>query len=236
MNLRIKKKFQFQLLGKAHISIVSAHWWDVSRVSWAVPWQRLELALLCFFSVALAPGGILLNLLLAIWESWASLVTQPVKNLRAMQETWFDPWVGKIPWRREWQPTPIFLPGEFRGQRSLASYSPWDLRVGHNWLTFTFIDRKECSVDWRSQTFKITDKMVTIWIWHLLLSDADAFQKYEMQPWMCSRHLKPGWGSWESLGCLQRSSHPLQQIITRSTSESKYLMAGLQCITQVCYG
>ena len=32
----------------------------------------------------------------------------------------FDPWVGKIPWRREWQPTPVFLPGEFHGQRSLT--------------------------------------------------------------------------------------------------------------------
>uniref|UniRef100_A0AAA9S0E7 Mitochondrial ribosomal protein L32 n=1 Tax=Bos taurus TaxID=9913 RepID=A0AAA9S0E7_BOVIN len=39
----------------------------------------------------------------------------------------FDlPWVGKIPWRREWQPTPVFLPGKPHGQRSLASYSPWD--------------------------------------------------------------------------------------------------------------
>ena len=37
----------------------------------------------------------------------------------------FDPWVGKIPWRREWQHTPVLLPGEFPGQRSLASYSPW---------------------------------------------------------------------------------------------------------------
>ena len=32
----------------------------------------------------------------------------------------FDPWVGKIPWKREWQPTSVFLPGEFQGQRSLA--------------------------------------------------------------------------------------------------------------------
>ena len=35
------------------------------------------------------------------------------------------PWVGKIPWRRAWQPTPVFLPGESHGQRSLAGYSPW---------------------------------------------------------------------------------------------------------------
>ena len=38
----------------------------------------------------------------------------------------FDPWVGKIPWRRRWQPTPVFLPGEFHGQRSLVCCSAWD--------------------------------------------------------------------------------------------------------------
>ena len=36
----------------------------------------------------------------------------------------FDPWVGKLPWRRVWQPTPVFLPGESHGQRSLVGYSP----------------------------------------------------------------------------------------------------------------
>ena len=49
-----------------------------------------------------------------------------IKNLPAMQETEFDPWVKKIPWIREWLPTPVFLPGEFHGQRSLVGYSPWD--------------------------------------------------------------------------------------------------------------
>ena len=38
----------------------------------------------------------------------------------------FHPWVGKIPWRREWLPTLVFLPGESQGQRSLVGYSPWD--------------------------------------------------------------------------------------------------------------
>ena len=37
----------------------------------------------------------------------------------------FDPWIGKIPWRMEWLPTPVFLPGEFHEQRSLTGYSPW---------------------------------------------------------------------------------------------------------------
>ena len=39
----------------------------------------------------------------------------------------FDPWVGKIPWRREWQPTPVFFPQKSHGERSLAGYSPWGL-------------------------------------------------------------------------------------------------------------
>ena len=37
----------------------------------------------------------------------------------------FDPWVGNIPWRREWLPTPVFLSGKFHGQRTLVGHSPW---------------------------------------------------------------------------------------------------------------
>ena len=40
----------------------------------------------------------------------------------------FNPWVGKIPWKREWQPTPVFWHGELHGQRSLAGYRPWCLK------------------------------------------------------------------------------------------------------------
>ena len=53
--------------------------------------------------------------------------------MSAMQETWFDPSVGKVPWRRECQPMPVFLPGESHEQRSLAGYSPW----GHKDLDMT---------------------------------------------------------------------------------------------------
>ena len=58
-----------------------------------------------------------------------------VKNLPAMQETHprFDPWVRKIPWRREWQFTPVFLPGAFHGQTSLVGYIVHGFtRAGHN--------------------------------------------------------------------------------------------------------
>ena len=52
----------------------------------------------------------------------ASLMAQRLKHLSAMWE--FNPWVGKIPWRRKWQPTPVFLPGESHGERILVGYSP----------------------------------------------------------------------------------------------------------------
>ena len=40
-----------------------------------------------------------------------------------------------MPWRRKWQPTPVFLPEKFHGQRSMAGYSPWGRRDGHNWAS-----------------------------------------------------------------------------------------------------
>ena len=52
-----------------------------------------------------------------------------VKNLpawRRHRRLGFNSWVRKIPWRRKWQPTPVFLPGESHGQRSLEGYCPWD--------------------------------------------------------------------------------------------------------------
>ena len=52
--------------------------------------------------------------------SRASLVAQMLKNPPAMEKCGFAPWVGKIPWRRLWQPTPVFLPEEVHGQRRLA--------------------------------------------------------------------------------------------------------------------
>ena len=48
-------------------------------------------------------------------------------------ETWVRSWVRKSPWRRKWQPTPVFLPGESHGLRSLAGYSSWGHRDGYDW-------------------------------------------------------------------------------------------------------
>ena len=78
----------------------------------------------------------------------ASLVVQTVKNLPAMQEIWVPSPVGKDPlenpWKREQQPTPVFLPGEFHGQKSLVSYSPWGRKEPDTTelLTYTYIGIK----------------------------------------------------------------------------------------------
>ena len=57
----------------------------------------------------------------------------------------FDPWVGKIPWRRKWQPTPVLLPGDSNGQRSLVGYSPWSSKESDTteWLHFHFTPKKK---------------------------------------------------------------------------------------------
>ena len=63
----------------------------------------------------------------------ASLVAQMVRVCLQCGRPDFSPWVRKILWRREWLPTPVFLPREFHGQRRLAGYSPW----GHKGLDTT---------------------------------------------------------------------------------------------------
>ena len=50
---------------------------------------------------------------------------EPACQRKRQKRPRFHPWVAKIPWRRAWQPTPVFLPGESHGQRSLVGYSPW---------------------------------------------------------------------------------------------------------------
>ena len=59
----------------------------------------------------------------------------------------FNPWARKIPWRRKWQPTPVFSPGEFHGQSSLASYSPQGRKEA---------DKTDHSTEHRSQKNQIS--------------------------------------------------------------------------------
>ena len=69
-------------------------------------------------------GG-LVPLMKKKWTSQVVLVVKKPPAKAGDMRLKFDPWVRKIPWRRTWQPTPVFLLGESNGQRSLEGYSSW---------------------------------------------------------------------------------------------------------------
>ena len=65
---------------------------------------------------------------------------EPAWQCRRCKRCGFHPWFGKIPWRREWLPSAVFLPGEFHGQSSLVGYSSWGCQESDTteWLHFHF--------------------------------------------------------------------------------------------------
>ena len=89
---------------------------------------------------------------------WSSLLAQMVKNLPAMQETQVWPLSWKTLWRREWQHTSVFLPGEFHGQREEPGrlQSMGLQRVGHDWVTNTYFS--------------------AVWGWHPVFSHLESLQ------------------------------------------------------------
>ena len=97
------------------------HAWRISMGRWASPQGLKELDK----TERLSKAQPSMNDIIKV------LVAQMVKNPVQCGRPGFDPWVGKIPWRRKWQPTPVFLPGEYHGQRSLAGYIPWGLKESH---------------------------------------------------------------------------------------------------------
>ena len=66
---------------------------------------------------------------------------EPSYQFRRLKRHWLNPWVKKLPWRRVGQPTPLFLPGESHGQKSLEGYTPWS----HKKLDMT---EATCHVPW----------------------------------------------------------------------------------------
>ena len=76
-----------------------------------------------------------------------TVVKNPICQCRRSKRCRFDPWLGKIPWRKKWQPAPVFLPGKCHGPRSLGGYSPW----GHKELD-TNERLNSCSSSYASYT------------------------------------------------------------------------------------
>ena len=86
-----------------------------------------------------------------------SLVAQRLKHLPSMQENWIAgrliPGSGRLPWRRKWQPTPVFLPGESHGQRSLVGYTVHGVTKSRTRLsdfTFTFLGQSSVPISFVS--------------------------------------------------------------------------------------
>ena len=88
--------------------------------------QSTDLSSLCYTAAS--------HSLFHTW-SWASLGLRWYRIHLHCRSPGFSPWVGKIPWRRAWQPTAVFLPGEFQGQRSFAGYSPWGCKESDTSVT-----------------------------------------------------------------------------------------------------
>ena len=77
------------------------------------------------------------------------------------------PGLGRFPWMRAWKPTPVFLPGELHGQRSLVGYSPWGCRVRHNWATEDSTWHKDFSVHEKLSDFPLKSHLVPLWRTHI---------------------------------------------------------------------
>ena len=94
-----------------------------------------------------------------------------------------DPWVGKMPWRREWLPTLVFLPGKFHAQRRLAGYSPW----GHKESDMT---------EW------LTHQRSELWFYRFIFVNFLGGNSGKQPACQCRRHKRHGLilGSWRSPG------------------------------------
>ena len=87
----------------------------------------------------------------------------------------FNAWVGKIPWKSKWQPTPAFLPGKFHGQRSLAGYSPWGWKSRTQLSTQAFWKYRAKTGFWLQD---LSDTEFTVWIFNILSTLKRTPKKY----------------------------------------------------------
>ena len=114
-----------------------------SILAWRIPWTEEPGGLQSLGSLRVRHNWATNTLSCRKWNKLFSLYFELPRWLRWWRiclqcaRPGFDPWVGKIPWRRKWQPTPVFLPGESQGQRSLVGYSPRGLKEldTTEWLT-----------------------------------------------------------------------------------------------------
>ena len=156
-------------------------------------------------------------------KTWVSLVTHLVKNPPASRRPWvFDPWVRKMPWRSEWQRTPVFLSGKFHGLRSLVGYSPWGRKESDmsEQLAFSLFKVNQSSdVEWRlslseSKSLSSLTKLLCFLSSQLMFSGVTLIQHHLRNsswwwtgkpgvqccsPWGCQESDPTEWLNWTAL-------------------------------------
>ena len=121
-----------------------------------------------------------------------------------MQETWrqrFDPWwgaggEGKIPWSRKWQPTPVFLPGEFYGQRRLVGYSLWGRKeLGMTeWLNM-YVKIWPCIFFYKALGYSpMASQICSLWNW--FSGQYYLSRVYKKPAIFLEKHLQCSWSTW----------------------------------------
>ena len=98
----------------------------------------------CFWRVQTSYFAEYTSIWVGLMSPWASQVIKNLPaNARRHKRPGFDPWVGKISWRRAWQPTQVFFPGESHGQKSLVGYSPVP-GVAKSWMRLKLLSMHAC--------------------------------------------------------------------------------------------
>ena len=130
----VRNPFAYSLLPPSELRILCEACHSLASIPQI--WELVEI-LCCSLLLCVLAESFFFFLILGLpsWLRWLRICLQ-------CRRPEFDSWVGKIPLRREWQPTPVFLPGEFNGQKSLEGYSWWGCKeLGMTeWLNaFTFV-------------------------------------------------------------------------------------------------
>ena len=118
-----------------------------------------------------------------LFPTWASLVAQLVKNLPVMRRPGFSPWVGRIPWRRERLPTPVFWPGEFHVLYSSWSHKELDTT---EWLVLSYLPAK---LSWDNRD--LGNALWSMKIWTFIITVAPETISGRPQLWSVSTALYP---------------------------------------------
>ena len=111
-------------------NLLHAHIFRIFIFSWRIKPFSMQYQFLSLVIFLVLKTTLTSTLSFSQWSTFLGVpgLTSGKQSAYQCRRPGFDPWVGKIPWRRKWQPIPVCLPGEPHGQRSLVGQSPWGCR------------------------------------------------------------------------------------------------------------